>query len=57
MAWAFDVTSGIPRITQSGTDSGLGGIATAINAVATVARSTAYTTSAIVKPPKLAAPT
>jgi hypothetical protein len=51
MAFAFDVTSGIPRLTQSGTDTGLGGIATAINAVATVARSTAYNTAAIIKPP------
>jgi hypothetical protein len=51
MAFAFDVTSGIPRLTQSGTDTGLGGIATAINAVATVARSTAYTTAMLRKPP------
>lgn len=33
MAFAFDVTSGIPRLTQSGTDTGLGGIATATNAL------------------------
>jgi hypothetical protein len=51
MAFAFDVTSGIPRLTQSGTDTGLGGIATAITAVATVARSTAYTTAMLRKPP------
>ena len=51
MAFAFDVTSGIVRLTQSGTDTGLGGIATAINAVATVARSTAYTAGTILRPP------
>ena len=51
MTWAFDVTSGIPRITQSGTDTGLSGIATAITAQATVARSTAYTVAQMVKPP------
>jgi hypothetical protein len=51
MAFAFDVTSGIPRLTQSGTDTGLGGIATAINAVATVARSTAYAAGTILRPP------
>jgi hypothetical protein len=45
MTWAFDVTSNIPRITQSGTDSGLGGIATAINDLPAVARSTAYLTT------------
>ena len=51
MTWAFDVASNIPRINQSGTDTGLAGIATAITAQATVARSTAYTTSQMVKPP------
>jgi hypothetical protein len=51
MAWAFDVTANIPRITQSGTDTGLAGIATAITALGTVARSTAYTTAQMVKPP------
>jgi hypothetical protein len=51
MAWAFDVTSNIPRLTQSGTDSGLAGIATAINALPRVTVSTAYNTSAIRKPP------
>ena len=51
MTWSFSVTSGIPQISQSGTDSGLAGIATAITAQATVARSTAYTTSQMVKPP------
>lgn len=51
MTWAFDVTSNIPRITQSGTDTGLSGIATAITALGTVARSTAYTTAQMVKPP------
>jgi hypothetical protein len=51
MAFAFDVTSNIPRLTQSGTDSGLGGIATAINALPSVARSTAYTTAMMRKPP------
>jgi hypothetical protein len=51
MAWAFDVTSNIPRLTQSGTDSGLGGIATAINALPRVTVSTAYTTSVMRKPP------
>lgn len=51
MAWSFDVTSNIPRITQSGTDTNLAGIATAIAAVPTVARSTAYTTAQMVKPP------
>jgi hypothetical protein len=51
MAWSFDVTSNIPRLSQSGTDTGLSGIATAITAVATVARSTAYTTAMLRKPP------
>jgi hypothetical protein len=51
MAWSFDVASNIPRLNQSGTDTGLSGIATAITAVATVARSTAYTTSMLRKPP------
>jgi len=51
MAWAFDVTAGIPRITQSGTDSGLGGIATAITALPRVTVSTAYNTAAMRKPP------
>jgi hypothetical protein len=46
MAWAFDVTSNIPRITQSGTDTGLAGIATAITALARVTVSTAYNTAA-----------
>jgi hypothetical protein len=51
MAWSFDVTANIPRLSQSGTDTGLSGIATAITAVATVARSTAYTTVMLRKPP------
>lgn len=51
MSFSFDVTSNIPRITQSGTDNNLDGITTAINAVPTVARSTAYTTTQMVKPP------
>lgn len=51
MTWAFDVTSNIPRITQSGTDANLDGMMTAINGVATVARSTAYTTAQLIKPP------
>jgi hypothetical protein len=51
MAWAFDVVSGVPRITQTGTDANLGGMATAINAVATVARSTAVAAGQIRKPP------
>lgn len=51
MAWSFDVASNIPRLNQSGTDTGLAGIATAITAVATVARSTAYTTAMLRKPP------
>jgi hypothetical protein len=51
MAWAFDVVSNIPRITQTGTDANLGGMATAINAVATVARSTAVAAGQIRKPP------
>jgi hypothetical protein len=51
MAWSFDVASNIPRLNQSGTDTGLTGIATAITAVATVARSTAYTTVMLRKPP------
>jgi len=51
MAWSFDVTSNIPRITQSGTDANLDGILTAINAMGTVARSTAYTVSQMIKPP------
>jgi hypothetical protein len=51
MAWAFDVVSNIPRLTQSGTDSGLAGIATAINAVATVARSVSVAAGQIRKPP------
>ena len=51
MTWAFDVTSNIPRITQSGTDSGLSGIATAITALARVTVSTAYATTAMRKPP------
>jgi hypothetical protein len=51
MAWAFDVTSNIPRIKQTGTDTNLAGIATAIAAVPTVARSTAYTVAQMVKPP------
>jgi hypothetical protein len=51
MAWSFDVTSNIPRLTQSGTDGNLGGMATAINAVATVARSTSIAVGQIRKPP------
>jgi hypothetical protein len=51
MAWSFDVASNIPRLNQSGTDTGLSGIATAITAVANVARSTAYTTAILRKPP------
>ena len=51
MAWAFDVASGLPRINQSGTDTSLSGIATAITNQATVARSTAYAVGALVKPP------
>ena len=51
MTWAFDVTSNIPRITQSGTDANIDGILTAINGMGTVARSTAYTTSQMIKPP------
>lgn len=51
MAFAFDVTSNIPRIFQSGTDNNLDGITTAINAVPTVARSTAYSVANMVKPP------
>lgn len=54
MTWAFDVTSNIPRITQSGTDSGatpFAGIDTAIAAVGTVGRGIAYTTAQMVKPP------
>ena len=51
MAWSFDVASNIPRLNQSGTEVGLAGIATAITAVATVARSTAYTTAMLRKPP------
>ena len=51
MTWAFDVTANIPRITQSGTDANLDGMLTAINGVATVARSTAYTTAQMIKPP------
>jgi hypothetical protein len=51
MAFSFSIVSNIPQITQSSTDTGLGGIATAITAVPTVARSTAYTTTQMVKPP------
>lgn len=51
MAFAFDVASNIPRLNQSGTDTNLSGIATAINAVVSVARSTAYTTAMLRKPP------
>ena len=51
MTWSFDVASNIPRLNQSGTDTGLAGIATLIGAQATVARSTAYTTAQMVKPP------
>ncbi len=55
MTWAFDVTAGIPRALQSGTDSGatpFAGIDTAIAAVGTVARSAVYTTaSPPLKPP------
>jgi hypothetical protein len=51
MAWSFDVTTNIPRIKQTGTDTNLSGIATAITAVVTVARSTAYTTAILRKPP------
>jgi hypothetical protein len=51
MAFAFDVVSGVPRLRQTGTDTSYSGIATAINAVATVARSTAYSAGAILRPP------
>lgn len=55
MSFAFDVVSGISRLLQTGTDSGatpFAGIDTAISAVVTVARSTAYTTaSPPLKPP------
>jgi hypothetical protein len=51
MAWSFDVASNIPRLNQSGTDTGLGGIATAINDLPIVARSTAVTNTIMRKPP------
>lgn len=51
MAFSFDVTTGIPRLNQSGTDTGLAGIATAIAALPSVERSTTFTTSAMRKPP------
>lgn len=51
MAFAFDVVSGVVRLRQTGTDTSYGGIATAINAVATVARSTAYSAGTILRPP------
>ncbi len=55
MTWAFDVASNIPRLNQSGTETGLAGIATAIGALPSVARSTAYTTAKMVKPQHLRA--
>ena len=51
MAFAFDVTSNIPRLYISGTEISPDGIGTAINAVATVPRSTAVNTSMLRKPP------
>jgi hypothetical protein len=51
MAWTFDVTSNIPRLSQSGTDTGLSGIATVITNMPLVARSTAYATNGMRKPP------
>ena len=51
MAFAFSVVGNVPQLTQSGTDTNLSGIATAITAVATVARSTAYTTAQMIKSP------
>ena len=51
MTWAFDVTSNIPRLYQSGTETNLDGIATVITAVPVVARSTPVNTSMMRKPP------
>jgi hypothetical protein len=51
MAFAFDVTSGIVRLTQSGTDTGYGGIASAISGVGVVGRSVAISAGTIVRPP------
>ena len=51
MAWSFSVSSGIAILNQSGTETSLSGIATAITNQATVARSTAYAVGALVKPP------
>lgn len=51
MAWAFSVSSGIAILNQSGTETSMTGIATAITNQATVARSTAYVVGALVKPP------
>lgn len=51
MAYSFSVSSGIAICTQSGTETSLTGISTAITNQATVARSTAYTVGALVKPP------
>ncbi len=50
MAFSFDVTVGIPRLSQSGTDTGLSGIDTAISGIGAIARSTAYTTAQILRP-------
>ena len=51
MTFAFDVVNNVPRIYQSGTDTNLDGITTAINAVSTVARNIPYTVANMVKPP------
>lgn len=53
MAFAIGVSGGIPEIKQTGSDvanDAYAGINTAITAVATIARSTAYTTDKILKP-------
>jgi hypothetical protein len=51
MAFAFSYVGTEYRLDQTGTDANLTSLATAVNAVATVARLTSYTVGTIIKPP------
>lgn len=51
MAFTFSFSGTEYRLNQTGTDTNLTGIATAVTAIPTVTRSTAYTVGTILKPP------
>ena len=51
MTWAFDVTSNVPRLYQSGAEANLDGIGTAITALAVVPRNSVVNTTMLRKPP------